>query len=70
MSEHRNDGDDSGDPSPDKFRGPSPDNTGDRPLDHVSSRGKDPDWRRNLITVIQLLTVLAALAHEVWKLLG
>ncbi|KFU77774.1 hypothetical protein SAMN04489729_0834 [Amycolatopsis lurida] len=70
MSEHRKDGDDSGDPLPDESRGRLPEDSGGRPLDHASSRGKNLDWRRNLITVIQLLTVLAALAHEVWKLLG
>lgn len=70
MGEHRKDGDDSGDPLPGNSRGPSPENSGGRPLDRVSRRGKNPDWRRNLITVIQLLTALAALAHEFGNLLS
>ncbi|MBE1574491.1 hypothetical protein H4W30_001520 [Amycolatopsis roodepoortensis] len=70
MSESRKDGDGSGEPPPDKCRGSSPEKTGGPPLDHVSSRDKNPNWRRNLITVTQLLKVLADLAHELWRLLG
>ena len=69
MGEHREDGDDSCDPPPDDSCGLSLEHTGDQPLERDPSRAKKPDWGRILIKVIQLLTVLAALGHEVSRLL-
>ncbi|MEV6448465.1 hypothetical protein [Amycolatopsis sp. NPDC051716] len=69
MGERREDGDDSGDPPPDDSGGLSLEHVGDEPLERDPSRDKKPDWGRILIRVIQLLTVLAALGHEVTRLL-
>lgn len=70
MGENRKDGGDSGAQSPDKPRGPTPEQSSDGPLERVSSRDMNPDRRRHLIAMTQLLAALAALAHEVSKLLG
>ena len=70
MGERRSDGDESGGPPPDDSRGPSPDDSGDPPLERGPGRDKMPDRGHILIKVIQLLTALAAAAHEFSRLLG